>query len=146
MTELVPTLDGRPTEDAMLLDVARVVATRATCGRLHVGAVLAREGRVLSTGYNGAPAGLPHCTLHAVGESCRRAVHAETNAIAFAARHGVPAAGATLYLTHSPCVGCAGLLVNAGVVEVVYDQPYRDPAGIDLLERAGVLVRQHRAA
>lgn len=135
-------LGGRPSAERTLLDMAVVAATRSTCARLHVGAVLARDGRVLSTGYNGAPAGRPHCA-HRDDRPCRTAVHAETNAVAFAARHGVTVEGATLYLTHSPCLGCAGLLINSGVAEVVYLEPYRSDDGIRELTAAGVTVRRY---
>jgi dCMP deaminase len=129
----------RPTVDAMLLRVAQVIATRATCSRLSVGAVLATEGRILSTGYNGAPAGMDHC-LHTNSEPCKTAVHAEANAIAFAAKHGVSTRGSTLYTTHSPCLTCSHLIINAGVVRVVYETVYRDPGPLKLLESVGVLV------
>lgn len=126
----------------MLLDVATTVATWSTCSRLHVGAVLARDGRVLSTGYNGAPAGRPHC-VHRDDRPCRTSVHAETNAVAFAARHGVSTTGAVLYLTHAPCLACAGLLINAGIAEVVYLDRYRSDEGVRELRAAGVAVRRH---
>lgn len=132
-----------------LLDVARVMARRGTCSRARVGAVLARDGRVLATGYNGAPRGLHHCQ-HPAGESsedrepdavtCAVAVHAEANAVAFAARHGIALDGSTLYATHTPCVTCAQLLINAGVVEAFAGARYRDLAGVRLLDQAGLLV------
>lgn len=130
----------RPSLDRMLLDVANVVATRSTCSRLHVGAVLARDGRILSTGYNGAPTGVPHCA-HVDGQPCAVAVHAEANAVAFAARHGVTVEDATLYATHAPCAGCAGLIVNAGIRAVVYAEPFRSADGLNRLRVAGLDVR-----
>lgn len=123
----------------MLLDVANVVAGRSTCSRLHVGAVLARDGRILSTGYNGAPTGAEHCA-HVDDQPCATSVHAEANALVFAARHGVATDGAQLYATHAPCAGCAGLIVNAGIRAVVYAQPYRSAAGLDRLRAAGIHV------
>lgn len=128
----------RPSLDDTLLDAARVFSRRSTCSRLNVGAVLAVDSRIVSTGYNGSAAGLPHCVHGAAGEPCTQAVHAEANAVAFAARHGISTAGSTLYVTHSPCLDCAKLLVNAGVERVVYGQLYRAEAGIDLLERVGI--------
>lgn len=125
----------------MLMDVARVVATRGTCNRLLVGAVVSREGRVLSTGYNGPPAGLPHCAHDPDflrKDPCMDAVHAEANAVAFAARFGVATEGAEVYVTHSPCSACAKLLINAGMSCVYFSIPFRDSAGILLLTRAGV--------
>lgn len=121
----------------MLIGVAHVIATRATCNRLHVGAVISREGRVLSTGYNGPPSGLPHCN-HDADDPCDDAMHAEANAVAFAARFGTPTENAEMFLTHSPCVGCARLIINAGLSHVYYQTPFRDVSGILLLTRAGV--------
>lgn len=127
----------RPTEDDMLLEVARVVSQRATCSRLSVGAVLAIEGRILSTGYNGAPSGMNHC-LHTNDKPCKTAVHAEANAIAFAAKHGVATYESTLYTTHSPCLTCSHLIINAGIIRVVYWLVYRDSGPLDLLKSAGL--------
>lgn len=127
----------RPSLDLTLMAVAHVWSTRSTCSRLRVGAVLARDGRQLAQGYNGAPAGLPHC-VHVDDEPCTRAVHAEANVIAAAARYGVSVVDATLYITHAPCAGCAGLLINAGLAEVVYSEPYRSQAGLDALHEAGL--------
>lgn len=135
----------RPSEDEYLLAVARVVATRSTCSRLQVGAVLARDGRILSTGRNGAPAGLPHCS-HDDDQPCEQSVHAEVNVIAFAARHGVSTLGAHMFLTHSPCYQCAGVLINAGVAAVTYETPYRNPYGLGRLVQAGVAVELGRTA
>ena len=133
--------------DAVLLDVARTMARRGTCTRLRVGAVLAVDGRICSTGFNGSPHGLPHCT-HTLGETfnalpdevvtCQTSVHAEANAVAFAARHGVSIQGATLYVTHTPCIHCAMLLVNAGIVRVVCAARYRLSAGVDVLRLAKI--------
>lgn len=133
---------SRPDIDEVLLSVATVLSQRSTCSRLSVGAVLAREGRVLSTGYNGAPSGMPHCKHPQVSteDHCRTAVHAESNTIVFAAKYGVRADGSTLYITHSPCKTCAFLIINAGVVRVVYGVKYGYGEGLDLLRRAGVAV------
>lgn len=134
----------RPTRDQMLMTVAQAVAERSTCNRLHVGAVVAREGRMVVSGYNGPPSRMPHCghrlDLDTPMEACVRAVHAEANAIAFAARYGSPTEGAEMYVTHSPCVPCAQLIVNSGIVRVVYGTAYRLRTGLDLLEDAGIEV------
>lgn len=129
----------------MLMDIARVVAQRATCNRLHVGAVLAREGRVISTGYNGAASGLPHCSAETCNETtpCTHTTHAEAGAIAHAARHGVALDGATAYVTACPCLDCAKLLVNAGIRRVVYATPYRRVEGLELLKQAGIEVSHY---
>jgi len=122
----------------MLISIAGVIARRSTCSRLQVGAVLARDGRVLSTGYNGTPAGMRHCVHVDMRVPCVEAVHAEANAIAFAAKYGVMTDDTTMYITDSPCLKCAQLIINAGIKQVVYDQPYRDQSGVDLLKRAGL--------
>lgn len=135
--------------ERVLLNVAQVMRLRGTCSRLQVGAVIARDGRILSSGYNGSPRGMTHC-LHppddvssarsASAPTCALAVHAEANAVAFAARHGVALDGATLYTTHAPCVVCAQLAVNAGLVAVHADAAYRDVTGPRLLVQAGLRV------
>lgn len=128
----------RPSVESVLMQTAHAFSSRSTCSRLHVGAVLARDSRVIATGYNGAPAGMPHCRHQTAGEPCTTAVHAEANAVAFAARYGIATDGATLYVTDSPCLECAKLLVNAGVVRVVYAEQYRSTAGLELLTECGV--------
>lgn len=129
----------RPTETELLLDIAAQVARRSTCSRLQVGAVLARDGRILSTGRNGAPSKLTHCDHTYDSHSpCTQSVHAEVNAVAFAARHGVASDGASLYLTHAPCAACAGVIINSGVESVVYAKHYRSTEGINRLEDAGI--------
>jgi dCMP deaminase len=125
-----------------MLATAAVWAQRSTCSRLAVGAVLARDGRVLSTGYNGAPAGLPHC-VHEADEPCSITVHAEANALLFAGRHGASTLDTTMYCTHAPCLACSGLLLNAGVARVVYRNWYRSDAGLERLAAAGVKVEKH---
>jgi dCMP deaminase len=133
--------------------MARVVARRSTCLRRQVGALLVREKRILASGYNGAPSGLPHC--EDVG--CRRAqlgipsgerqelcraLHAEQNAIIQAALHGVNTRDSVLYCTAQPCVICAKMLINAGLVRVVYEGEYPDELALEMLGQAGIeLVR-----
>jgi dCMP deaminase len=133
----------RPRWDDYFLTIARTVATRATCPRASVGAVLTREHRILTTGYNGAPRGVSHC-LEAgcllVHDHCQRAVHAEANAIVQGALHGVSLAGATAYCTHEPCVNCTKLLISAGVERIVYETAYPDSIASELLREAGVAV------
>lgn len=136
----------RPTRDETMMKVAHDFAEQGTCDRLKVGAVIHRRARVISTGYNGVPAGLPHCNHAAeepvIGEErgCQLAVHAEANAIAWAARHGLPIEGADLTVTHMPCVDCAKLIINAGLVSVTFEMPYRKMEGIELLTRARIRV------
>lgn len=135
----------RPTMDTTLLDMARVLAKRSTCTRALVGTVIALDGRVLSTGYNGAPTGIQHCEHVNVTSSnesagCETAVHAEANAIAFAAKHGVAIAGSTLYTTLAPCLKCAQLIINTGIVRVVIGKVYRDHSGAHMLGSLGIHV------
>jgi len=114
-----------------------------------VGAVLARDGMVLSTGYNGAPRGLEHCT-HDPGatERCRVSVHAEMNALIQAAYHGHTTKGATLYVTHEPCIGCSGPIINAGIIEVRFANYYHAAVNrgsnevINRLAQAGISMRK----
>lgn len=123
------------------MEIARTVGTRATCPRASVGAVLTRDKRILTTGYNGAPRGVPHCTeagCMMVDGHCLRATHAEANAIVQGALHGVSLAGATAYCTHQPCAGCSKLLISAGVVRIVYQDAYPDAVASELLAAAGV--------
>ena len=112
------------------MDIARQVATRATCDRKHVGAVLVRDRTILSTGYNGSIRGLPHCDEvgHMMENGhCVATVHAEANAILQAAKNGVRIDGATLYTTASPCWPCFKLVANSGCVRIVFGEFYRDP-------------------
>ena len=128
----------RPSRSQTLLEVAAVIANRSTCTRLHVGAVVARDGRILTTGYNGPPSGMGHCEHEEFETQCKVAVHAEKNAIAFAARYGMATDGAEMFLTDSPCYDCAQTIIQAGIVRVYYSREYRLTHGVDLLEDAGV--------
>lgn len=133
---------ARPTWDEYFIEVARVVATRSTCDRAQVGCVIVRERRILTTGYNGSPAGLPHCTEVGhllVDGHCIRTLHAEQNAIMQAALHGISTRNAMLYVTHQPCYHCAKMIVNSGIRQVVHGGQYIDPASLELLEAAGIL-------
>ena len=124
-----------------LIALADVISLRGTCSRLRVGAIATRHGQLLAAGYNGAPTALPHC-VHNDDEPCTRAVHAEVNVIASAAKYGVSLLNADVYVTHSPCASCAGLLINAGINRVVYKHEFRDKAGIHLLLDGGVMCVQ----
>lgn len=121
---------SRPSWNVYFMDIAKLVATRATCSRKHVGAVIVGEDRsILSTGYNGSMRFTPHCddVGHLMEDGhCVRTVHAEANAIAQAARHGVTIAGSTIYTTASPCFQCFKLIVNAGICGIIYGELYRD--------------------
>lgn len=141
---------GRPDWDDYFMDLAHKVASRSTCTRADVGAVLVRDKRIVSTGYNGAPRGLPHCSeagclIKKVGDTedelsdhCRRTVHAEQNAIIQAAQHATETEGTTLYVTHQPCFMCAKMVINAGVERIVFAKEYEDANAITFFEDAGV--------
>ncbi len=119
------------------------VARRSTCDRARVGAVIVKDRRILTTGYNGAPAGLPHCDdvghLMVAGH-CVRTLHAEQNAIIQAALHGVSVAGSTMYVTHQPCLNCAKMIINAGLLRVVFLYGYPDELAAAALAESGVEV------
>lgn len=131
------------------MGIARLVSTRSTCLRRQVGAVIVRDRRILTTGYNGPPRGIAHCDV--VGclreqmgvpsgqrlDICR-ALHAEQNAIIQAALHGVSTEGAMIYVTHQPCFTCAKMIINAGIVRVVYGEGYPDELARQVLEEARV--------
>jgi dCMP deaminase len=145
------TSSARPSWDEYFMEICAAVARRSTCLRRQVGAVLVAEKRILTTGYNGAPAGLAHC-----GESgCVRAelgvpagqrheicrgLHAEQNALVQGALHGVSVRGATLYCTNEPCLICTKMLLNAGITRVVFRDPYPDPLARGMLAEAGIIV------
>ena len=121
--------------------IAQVVATRSTCDRKHVGAVIVRDKTILSTGYNGSIRGLPHCDEvgHLMENGhCVRTVHAEANAIVQAARNGVRIEGAEIYVTASPCWNCFKLLANAGIRRIYYGEFYRDERILDFARQLGI--------
>ncbi len=122
------------------MNIAREVATRSTCDRKHVGAVIVRDKSILATGYNGSVRGLPHCDDegHLMEEGhCVRTVHAEANAIVQAARNGMRIDGAGIYVTASPCWGCFRLIANAGIVKIVFGEFYRDQKIFEVSQRLG---------
>lgn len=138
---------GRPELDDYFMQIAEVVASRSTCLRRKAGAVLVKDKRILSTGYNGVPKGLPHCEVTGCPrkdypsgthhELCR-AVHSEQNAIVQAAIHGVSIEGATLYCTHQPCTLCTKMLINAGIKRVVFRENYPDGVSLEFFRQAGI--------
>jgi dCMP deaminase len=134
----------RINRDQKFMMQAGIEAMRSTCCRLHVGAIIAFDDRPIASGYNGAPSGMEHCNDDNCTSQpqCDRTVHAEMNAILFAAKYGVPIEGATLYTTHQPCLNCAKAIINSGIDRVVYEFPYRKREGLDLLEKARVEVVQ----
>ena len=142
-----------PSWDEYFMTIVRDVATRSTCRRRKVGAILVKDKRIIATGYNGGPTGLAHCLeigclREQLGipsgqqhELCR-GVHAEQNAIIQAARYGVHTDGSVLYCTTQPCVQCTKMLLNAGVTEIVFSEGYPDGLALQLLEESGITVRK----
>jgi len=131
----------RPDWTTYFLTIAETVATRATCPRKHVGAVVVLNNRILVTGYNGSMAGMPHCEdvgCDIVDNHCQNVLHAEVNAVAQAARNGIRLEGATCYCTLSPCWSCFKLLVNAGIKAIVYQEFYRDDRIFNAAKQLGI--------
>ncbi len=132
---------ARSSWDQYFMDIARQVASRATCDRRHVGALLVRDRTILSTGYNGSIRGLPHCDEvgHLMENGhCVATVHAEANAIIQAAKNGVRIDGATMYTSASPCWPCFKLIANAGCVRIVFGEFYRDQRIFEYAVRLGL--------
>ncbi len=143
----------RKTKDVYFAEISDLVSSRSTCLRNQVGAVIVKESQILSTGYNGAPRGLPHCSevgclREQLGvksgerhELCR-GLHAEQNAIIQAAYHGVSVRGAKIYCTTKPCSICTKMIINAGIEEIIYIEEYDDPLAAQLLKEAHLKMRR----
>lgn len=142
----------RPDWDEYFLDIAKLVSRRSTCLRRQVGALIVKNRRILTTGYNGTPTGITHCEVTGClreklkvpsgerHELCR-GLHAEQNAIIQAALYGVNIEGGTLYCTNQPCSICAKMLINAGIKEIVMESGYPDQMARDFFDEAGIGVR-----
>jgi len=140
----------RPSWDEYFVSITKTVASRSTCLRRKVGAIIVKDKRILTTGYNGAPRGVKSCLE--IGRCLReelkvpsgqrheicRALHAEQNAIIQAAYHGVQIAGSVIYSTTQPCVLCANMIINAGIEKIYYYEEYPDQLSLDLLKEAGI--------
>ncbi|MBA4387362.1 MAG: cytidine deaminase [Verrucomicrobia bacterium] len=145
----------RPDWDTYFMDIAHVVAKRSNCIRRSVAAVVVRDSRIVSTGYNGTPRGVKNCFEGACKRCSSHASsgshlgecicsHAEENAISQAAYHGIALAGGVLYSTLSPCLICSRMIINAGIKEVVFEDAYEfDAQAKKLLSSAGVKVRRY---
>lgn len=138
----------RPTWDSYFMKIAEDVALRSTCDRAMVGAVLVKDKHIISTGYNGSPAGLEHCddVGHLMVDGhCVRTVHAEVNAIIQAAVFGLATRDAVCYVTHFPCLNCTKTLINARISKLIYKNAYRvDPIAIEFLQKANIIVEQFK--
>lgn len=156
-------MSARPGREFVLMQTAVLWGMQSTCSRADVGVVISRDGRILSSGYNGAPSGMDHCDhsctcpngfwttdrypgreMHVPNcesqQPCKNVVHAEANAIAFAAKYGVGIQGAELHTTRVPCLTCAGMIINAGITRVVWNEEHRDMEGFLRLGQAGLEV------
>jgi len=143
-------MSDRPSWHQYFLTITRQVAERSTCKRAKVGAVIVRDRNIVATGYNGSPAGLPHCTE--VGcliyssrtpsgeteENCFRTIHAEINAIAQAAKNGTSIRDADIYITHTPCIHCFKVLLNTGIRRIYYEREYKLHTLEDMLRHTDV--------
>ena len=141
----------RPDWQTYFMDIAALVATRSTCIRRHVGAVIVKDNRILSTGYNGTPTGIRHCLERGClrdelnipsgqrHELCR-GLHAEQNAIIQAAYHGVTIEGGEIYCTNQPCIICAKMIINSGLKKIIIRNSYPDELATDMLAEAGLKV------
>jgi dCMP deaminase len=143
-------MSERPSWDQYFLQITRQVADRSTCNRAKVGAVIVRDKSILATGYNGAPAGMPHCIdagclvytsrtpTGEVEENCFRTIHAEINAIAQAAKNGASIRDADIYITHTPCIHCVKVLINTGIKRIFYEREYKRATIEELLRGANI--------
>lgn len=143
----------RPDWDTYFMEIARIVSMRSTCTRRSVGAIIVKDKRILSTGYNGAPSGLTHCMeLSCMRQQMNippgerhelcRGLHAEQNAIIQAAYHGVSISGGHLYCTHLPCSICIKMLINAGIREVCYEDGYPDELSLRLIDESDIVLKK----
>ena len=143
-------MSDRPSWHQYFLTITRNVAERSTCTRAKVGAVIVRDKNILATGYNGAPAGMPHCIdagclvytsktpTGEVEENCFRTIHAEINAIAQAAKNGASIRDADIYITHTPCIHCVKVLINTGIRRIFYEREYKRTTIEELLRGANI--------
>ncbi len=136
------------------MDICKLVATRSTCERRAVGAVIVKDKRILATGYNGAPSGLSHCPPEGGSHDwpvgclraghCIRSLHAEQNALLQAAKIGIPCADSTIYVTCQPCNTCAKMIINAGISRVIYEGDYPDDFSLELFRESRIEVFRYR--
>lgn len=143
----------RPSWDEYFIEIAALISNRSTCIRRNVGAVIVKEKRILATGYNGTPKGLPHCLeIGCLREELKipsgerhelcRGLHGEQNALLQASLHGVRVKDSILYCTNQPCIICAKMLINAGIKEIVISDGYPDKMSMDFFKQAKILVRK----
>ena len=142
-------MDMRPSWDSYFMKIAEDVSTRSTCIRRQVGAVIVKDKRILTTGYNGVPSGISHCNENNClrtklnipsGERVElcRGLHAEQNAIIQAAYYGISVKDARIYITHKPCSICTKMLINSGIKDFIYRNPYPDTLADEMVLEAGI--------
>lgn len=144
-TNITKSVRKRASWDEYFMNIAVQAATRSTCDRKHVGAVIVRDKTILSTGYNGSIRGLPHCddAGHMMeNDHCVATVHAEANAIIQAAKNGTAIDGADIYVTASPCWNCFKLIANSGIKRIVFHEFYRDERIMSIATQAGIVLQQ----
>ncbi|MDH3973978.1 MAG: cytidine/deoxycytidylate deaminase family protein [Deltaproteobacteria bacterium] len=146
-------LNKRPDWNSYFMEIASLVSKRSTCLRRQVGAVIVKDKNILSTGYNGAPSGITHCEVTGClreklnvpsgerHELCR-GLHAEQNAIIQAAYHGTSIKDSTLYCTNLPCSICSKMLINAGIIRIIYKEGYMDELGKEMIEESGIVMER----
>jgi dCMP deaminase len=145
----------RPTWDEYFMEIVFLIAKRSTCQRRKVGAVIVKDNRILATGYNGVPAGITHCdesggclraNLNIPSgerhELCR-GLHAEQNAIIQAAYHGTSVKDSTLYCTTMPCIVCTKMIINAGIIKIIYSQNYDDPLALEMIRESDIRIEKY---
>jgi dCMP deaminase len=137
----------RITRESLYIKIAELFSQRSTCGRLKVGCAIIKDGRIICTGYNGSlkdsrMGDICNCNLE---KPCEKAIHAEANAISFAAQHGIPLKRSIMYVTHSPCIKCAEIIIQSGIIEVVYKELFRDNSGLLLLKANNITVSEYES-
>ena len=136
---------NRITREGLFIQMASLMAKRATCGRLQVGAIVTSpDNRVIATGYNGPLKGVKNCSTLVcdLTKPCSRAIHAEANTIAFAAKNGIALQGTTIFCTHQPCLKCAELIITSGIARVYFLHSYRIQDGLELLQKANIQINK----
>ena len=132
--------------DKYYIKVAKLCAKNSYAIKLQVGAIIVKDGQIMSDGFNGTPCGFENkCELQDINGNLHTfdyVLHAESNAILKCAKYGRPTDGSTLYITHSPCIECAKLIIQAGIIRVVYLEKYKDSYGIELLKKVGIIVEK----
>lgn len=150
MTDRSLIADKQQRYHKFFMDVAKLTANNSFARRTKVGAVLVKNGRLIASGWNGQPTGFPNCCEEeCIGpdgvvtlKTLPTVIHAEANIISFCAKHGIATEGTELYITLSPCVNCALLIIQAGIKTVYFNQEYRDLAGVNMLKASGIVVRK----